>query len=161
MRIMGNNDSNGPMNKMVSITDSNNKKSSVANNNMMNNINRDAKKLQQKRLFFKNGNINISRSNIDKRRRRYLTDIFTTLIDLKWRYNLLVFALGFLMSWTAFAMTWYFISYIHGDLEIVNLENKNYTACVAGISTFSGAILFSIETQQTIGNRYLQIHFKT
>ena len=120
-------------------------------NNQNSNSNNNNKKLQQKRLFFKNGNINISRSNINKRRRRYLTDIFTTLIDLKWRYNLLIFCLGFFSTWVAFASIWYFISYIHGDLELVNLENKTYIACVAGISSFSGAILFSIETQQTIG----------
>jgi hypothetical protein len=105
------------------------------------------KKQLQKRLFFKNGNINISRSNIDKRRRRYLTDIFTTLIDLKWRYNIMVFALGFFISWFAFATIWYSISYIHGDLD----PYKNHSACIAGINTFAGAILFSIETQQTIG----------
>ncbi len=110
-----------------------------------------AKKVQQKRLFFKNGNINISRCNIDKRRRRYLTDIFTTLIDLKWRYNVLVFALGFLISWMIFATTWYGIAFLHGDLDPVNMNHVNYTSCVSGLHGFAGAILFSIETQQTIG----------
>jgi potassium inwardly-rectifying channel subfamily J len=139
------------MNKNSMIINNNSNNSALSNLNNQNNNNNNNKKLQQKRLFFKNGNINISRSNIDKRRRRYLTDIFTTLIDLKWRYNLLIFCLGFFSTWVAFASIWYFISYIHGDLELTNLENRNYTACVAGISSFSGAILFSIETQQTIG----------
>lgn len=110
------------------------KNSIILNNNSNNNAlsnfysnQNNNKKLQQKRLFFKNGNINISRSNIDKRRRRYLTDIFTTLIDMKWRYNVLIFCLGFFTTWVAFASVWYFISFIHGDLEIINLENKNYT----------------------------------
>jgi potassium inwardly-rectifying channel subfamily J len=107
------------------------------------------KKQQQKRLFFKNGNINISRSNINKRRRRYLTDIFTTLIDLKWRYNILVFAFGFVVSWLFFAACWYMISYLHGDLN--NLDNKDYVGCIYGLKSFISAILFSIETQQTIG----------
>lgn len=145
MRLMGNNNmglvGNGPLKTQLSLS---NGSSKGANNR--NNAN---KKQQQKRLFFKNGNINISRCNIDKRRRRYLTDIFTTLIDLKWRYNLLVFLLGFFISWTIFAVTWYVISYFHGDLE-PNLP-ENYTQCVNGLKGFAGAILFSIETQQTIG----------
>ena len=107
---------------------------------------------QTKRLFFKNGNINISRCNIDKRRRRYLTDIFTTLIDLKWRYNIIVFAAGFFFSWTFFAVAWYLISYIHGDLLPENLNsNSTHKPCIQGVESFAGAILFSIETQQTIG----------
>jgi hypothetical protein len=107
---------------------------------------------QTKRLFFKNGNINISRCNIDKRRRRYLTDIFTTLIDIKWRYNIIVFAAGFFFSWTFFAAAWYLISYIHGDLREENLNSTSgHKPCIQGVESFAGAILFSIETQQTIG----------
>lgn len=147
MRIMGNNGTaimgNGPMKNSASSGAVSVKSGSSSMSRAS-----GAKKQQQKRLFFKNGNINISRSNIDKRRRRYLTDIFTTLIDLKWRYNLLVFALGFFISWTIFAVTWYLISYIHGDL---NHPDKNHVACIQGIHGFAGAILFSIETQQTIG----------
>ena len=147
MRIMGNNGTaimgNGPMKNSASSG-----AVSVKSGSSSMSRTSGAKKQQQKRLFFKNGNINISRSNIDKRRRRYLTDIFTTLIDLKWRYNLLVFALGFFISWTIFAITWYLISYIHGDL---NNSDKNHVACIQGIHGFTGAILFSIETQQTIG----------
>jgi hypothetical protein len=115
--------------------------------------NLSSKRAAQKRLFFKNGNINISRCNIDKRRRRYLTDIFTTLIDLKWRYNVFVFGAGFFFSWTAFAVAWYFISYIHGDLlpENINKTISLRIPCIQGVESFAGAILFSIETQQTIG----------
>lgn len=125
-------------------------KSSISSKNstMSRSTSAALKKQQQRRLFFKNGNINISRSNINKRRRRYLTDIFTTLIDLKWRYNILFFAFGFLVSWIGFAGAWYGISYIHGDL--LN-PDKNHVACISGLNTFISAILFSIETQQTIG----------
>lgn len=148
MRLMGNNSlliGNGPLKNSSVSAMSNKSASSFGRSNAA----AAAKKLSQKRLFFKNGNINISRSNIDKRRRRYLTDIFTTLIDLKWRYNILVFLLGFFMSWMFFAMVWYFISYYHGDLDAK--DNKNHTSCISGIHGFAGAILFSIETQQTIG----------
>ncbi|CAF1228860.1 unnamed protein product [Rotaria sp. Silwood1] len=105
----------------------------------------------QRRLLLKNGEVNISRFNIEKRRRQYLADIFTTLIDLKWRYTLCLFTLGFCLSWLAFALIWYLLMYIHGDLYSYNYNSANYTACISGVHSFAGAILFSIETQQTIG----------
>ncbi|CAF3102687.1 unnamed protein product [Rotaria socialis] len=105
----------------------------------------------QRRLLLKNGEVNISRFNIEKRRRQYLADIFTTLIDLKWRYTLFLFTLGFCLSWLVFALIWYFLMYIHGDLHPNNYNSANYTVCIAGVHSFAGAILFSIETQQTIG----------
>jgi hypothetical protein len=111
LRIMGNN----------SMNQSQSKGSAAANAAYI--------KQQQKRLFFKNGNINISRSNIDQRNSRYITDIFTTLIDIKWRYNLLIFSLGFLMSWLSFATIYFIISYIHGDFN--HIDELNYTACIS------------------------------
>ncbi|CAF1078556.1 unnamed protein product [Rotaria sordida] len=105
----------------------------------------------QRRLLLKNGEVNISRFNIEKRRRQYLADIFTTLIDLKWRYTLCLFTLGFCLSWLAFALIWYLLMHIYGDLHPDNYNSANYSVCIAGVHSFAGAILFSIETQQTIG----------
>ncbi|CAF1475642.1 unnamed protein product, partial [Didymodactylos carnosus] len=105
----------------------------------------------QRRLLLKNGEVNISRFNIEKRRRQYLADIFTTLIDLKWRWALCLFTLGFCVSWLAFAIVWYLLMYTYGDFKEENFHNANYSACIYGVRTFAGAILFSIETQQTIG----------
>jgi potassium inwardly-rectifying channel subfamily J len=41
--------------------------------------------------------------------------------------------------------------YVYGDLHPANYNSENYTACIAGVQSFAGAILFSMETQQTIG----------
>ena len=41
--------------------------------------------------------------------------------------------------------------YTYGDLKPGNFNSANYTACIAGVQSFAGAVLFSIETQQTIG----------
>ncbi|UJR14744.1 hypothetical protein I4U23_001735 [Adineta vaga] len=105
----------------------------------------------QRRLLLKNGEVNISRFNIEKRRRQYLADIFTTLIDLKWRYTLCLFTLGFCLSWLAFALIWYLLMYSYGDFHPDNYNSANYSVCIAGVHSFAGALLFSIETQQTIG----------
>jgi len=69
------------------------------------------------RLVFKNGECNVTRANIKKRRQRYMADIFTTLVDIKWRWNLLNFVLAFMLSWLIFALTWWLICFSHGDFE--------------------------------------------
>lgn len=93
--------------------------------------------------------------NVAKRRRRYLQDIFTTLVDAQWRWTLLVFALNFLLSWLMFAVVWWLIVYTHGDLDRVNLANDRvnttWKPCVTAIHSFTSCFLFSVETQHTIG----------
>ncbi|KAK3608268.1 hypothetical protein CHS0354_007299 [Potamilus streckersoni] len=108
-------------------------------------------KRMRRRLVYKNGEVNITQTNIRKRRRRYLADIFTTLVDIKWRYNLLIFTLAFTFSWLIFALVWWLICFSHGDLDETNRKNPNFTPCVVQIKSFTSALLFSIETQHTIG----------
>jgi len=57
------------------------------------------------------------RANIKKRRQRYMADIFTTLVDIKWRWNLLNFVPAFMLSWLIFALLWWLICFSHGDFE--------------------------------------------
>ncbi|XP_064594701.1 G protein-activated inward rectifier potassium channel 3-like [Liolophura sinensis] len=112
---------------------------------------RQHSKRMRRRLVYKNGEVNITQSNIRKRRRRYLADIFTTLVDIKWRYNLMLFALAFILSWLIFALIWWLICFSHGDLHEQNKNNKEWVPCVIAIHSFTSALLFSIETQHTIG----------
>ncbi|KAJ8319294.1 hypothetical protein KUTeg_004385 [Tegillarca granosa] len=108
-------------------------------------------KRMRRRLVYKNGEVNITQTNIRKRRRRFLADIFTTLVDIKWRYNLLLFAMAFVLSWLIFAVIWYLICFSHGDLVKENQESQHHIPCVKEIKSFTSALLFSIETQHTIG----------
>ena len=108
-------------------------------------------KRTQRRLVYKNGESNISRANIKKRRQRFLVDIFTTLIDIKWRWNLILFILAFTISWLIFAMVWWLICFSHGDFDRARQEDTNWKPCVAEVRDFTTALLFSIETQHTIG----------
>lgn len=97
--------------------------------------------------------------NVAKRRRRYMQDLFTTLVDAQWRWTLMVFSMSFLVSWTSFALIWWLISYTHGDLD--HLLDANETElespCITNIKGFMSCFLFSVETQHTIGygNRYI------
>lgn len=71
----------------------------------------------RKRVVFKHGDCNVGVANVAKRRRKYLQDIFTTLVDAQWRWTLLVFAMNFLLSWLLFAVVWWLIVFSHGDLS--------------------------------------------
>ncbi|XP_078035972.1 uncharacterized protein LOC144469487 isoform X2 [Augochlora pura] len=107
----------------------------------------------RKRVVFKHGDCNVVQGNVAKRRRRYLQDIFTTLVDAQWRWTLLVFSMNFLLSWLGFALIWWLIAYSHGDLDPENYTNPNltFTPCIVDIRGFTSSFLFSIETQHTIG----------
>ncbi|XP_025016538.1 G protein-activated inward rectifier potassium channel 3-like [Tetranychus urticae] len=109
-------------------------------------------KRHRQRIVLKNGGINLCKEHIEKRSQRYLQDTFTTMVDLRWRYNLLVFTLGFVLSWLLFASIWYIVAYFHDDLG----DDVPHERCVIGVNSFITAFLFSFESQHTIGfgNRY-------
>ncbi|ROT82239.1 inwardly rectifying k+ channel [Penaeus vannamei] len=96
----------------------------------------------RKDIIRKNGDCNITFSNLKKRRSRYLQDLYTTLVDVQWRWTLLVFFLAFIISWLIFAFIWYMIIKVHGDRA---------EPCIYNVETFTASFLFSIETQHTIG----------
>lgn len=107
------------------------------------------KPFSNNRLIFKNGEFNISQKGIKKRKQQYLADIFTTMIDLKWRWTLTLFVATFIISWVFFAVIWWSIAFAHDDLSLT--FHKNETECISGVDDFYSALLFSIETQHTIG----------
>ncbi|XP_025837166.1 G protein-activated inward rectifier potassium channel 3 isoform X2 [Agrilus planipennis] len=108
----------------------------------------------RKRVVFKHGDCNVVQGNVAKRRRRYLQDIFTTLVDAQWRWTLMVFSMSFLLSWLMFAVVWWFVMLSHGDFAQGHPEtnpNSTWAPCVTNINGFTSCFLFSVETQHTIG----------
>ncbi|XP_052219292.1 G protein-activated inward rectifier potassium channel 4-like [Dreissena polymorpha] len=81
--------------------------------------------------------------------RRFLADIYQTLIDLKWRYVILIFLVLFMLVYVLFAALWYLMAYSHGDFK--HLGEKDWVPCLHKMRNFADALLFSIETQTTIG----------
>jgi hypothetical protein len=61
------------------------------------------------RLVKKCGELNIHMENVPKHKRRLLSDIFNTILDIKWRWHVVIFVLSFLISWFLFATIWYMI----------------------------------------------------
>lgn len=104
-------------------------------------------KQRKVRFVAKNGACNVAHTNI-REQGRFLQDVFTTLVDLKWRHTLLIFTMSFLCSWLLFAMIWWLIAFAHGDLH---RSEPPAVPCITSLHSFTSAFLFSIEVQVTIG----------
>ncbi|XP_043938800.1 ATP-sensitive inward rectifier potassium channel 11-like [Protopterus annectens] len=104
-------------------------------------------KQRKARFVAKNGTCNVAHKNI-REQGRFLLDVFTTLVDLKWHYTLLIFTMSFLCSWLLFGMIWWLIAFAHGDLD---QNDESFIPCITSVQSFTSAFLFSIEVQVTIG----------
>nr|CAB3258037.1 inward rectifier potassium channel irk-1-like [Phallusia mammillata] len=107
---------------------------------------RPMKKRRQTRFVTKHGHCNVRHGNV-KDRLRYFADLFTSIVDLKWSYNVAIFVATYTLTWLGFGFLWWLIAYCRGDLSKEHPED----VCVLGITSFTSAFLFSIETQVTIG----------
>ncbi|XP_057693906.1 potassium inwardly rectifying channel subfamily J member 11, like [Corythoichthys intestinalis] len=109
---------------------------------------RNRLRCRRARFITKTGSCNVAHKNI-REQGRFLQDVFTTMVDLKWQHSLLIFTSAFLCSWMLFAMVWWLLAFAHGDLEPGRREPR--PPCVTAINSFTSAFLFSIEVQVTIG----------
>ncbi|NXX21705.1 KCNJ3 protein, partial [Podargus strigoides] len=117
---------------------------------------RAAPRGKRQRFVDKNGRCNVQHGNLGgETSRRYLSDLFTTLVDLKWRWNLFIFILTYTVAWLFMASMWWVIAYMRGDLN--KAHDDSYTPCVANVYNFPSAFLFFIETEATIGYGYRYI----
>uniref|UniRef100_A0A3P9LVS7 ATP-sensitive inward rectifier potassium channel 14 n=1 Tax=Oryzias latipes TaxID=8090 RepID=A0A3P9LVS7_ORYLA len=104
------------------------------------------------RFVKKNGQCNVVFTNMEERRQRYLADIFTTCVDIRWRYLFSIFCISFLLSWLLFGIIFYSVSLAHGDFEnLPTQKGDGLMPCILHVQGFVGALLFSMETQTTIG----------
>ncbi|XP_071248566.1 G protein-activated inward rectifier potassium channel 1 [Salvelinus alpinus] len=113
-------------------------------------------KRKRQRFVEKNGRCNVQHGNLGGETSRYISDLFTTLVDLKWRWNLLIFILTYTVAWLVMASMWWIIAYIRGDIKPQG-HDSSYTPCVANVYNFPSAFLFFIETEATIGYGYRYI----
>uniref|UniRef100_UPI00358E5848 G protein-activated inward rectifier potassium channel 1-like n=1 Tax=Myxine glutinosa TaxID=7769 RepID=UPI00358E5848 len=107
----------------------------------------------RQRFVEKNGRCNVEHGNLGNAASRYLSDFFTTFVDLRWRWNLLVFVLSYMLAWLFMAAIWWAIAYARGDLA----NEVSHTPCVMNVRGFPSAFLFFIETEASIGygHRYI------
>ena len=98
-----------------------------------------------------NGRTNINHAGVNSRWLTFIKDNFTTLVNAPWYAILLFFGGTYILSWLVFAGVWTVVAKFEGDFGASNIT------CLNGVSDFNSALLFSIETQVTIGygNAYI------
>ena len=97
--------------------------------------------------------MNISFKNISKKKRRFFSDLYTTLLDASWTFSVIMFFTSFYGSWLFFGAVYFIICYLHGDFMEENLISggKDWIPCILQVDGFASSFLFSLETQHTIG----------
>ncbi|KAM9772741.1 inward rectifier potassium channel 16 [Syngnathus typhle] len=101
---------------------------------------------RKRRYMRKEGGCNVVFRNVPHEWLRLVADIFTTLVELRWRAMLLLFALSYILSWLFFGILFWVIALAHGDVQ-----DRETEPCVYQVRSFTAAFLFSLETQTTIG----------
>lgn len=82
---------------------------------------------------------------------RLLQDIFTFLVKRKWQWTLLILACSLAAFFLLFASLYWLVSHAHGDFEAQHNNSSNFIPCIRQIYDFRSCLLFSIETQHTLG----------
>nr|XP_015224343.1 PREDICTED: G protein-activated inward rectifier potassium channel 3-like isoform X2 [Lepisosteus oculatus] len=80
---------------------------------------------------------------------RFLSDIFTSFVDLKYRWFLFVFMMCYVVTWVGFATLYFLDALLRGDLDAP--ARRDPPPCYQNVDGFLSALLFSVETQRTIG----------
>ncbi|XP_059921033.1 uncharacterized protein LOC132467619 isoform X3 [Gadus macrocephalus] len=136
----------------------------------------------RQRFVGKDGRCNVTFVNMSERGQRYLSDLFTTCVDIRWRWMLVIFTLSFLLSWLLFGFAFWLIASAHGDLSVrlapvsggpPGTEGAPGTGgesgggpapvvvvfepCFLQVNSFMAAFLFSLETQTSIGYGFRSI----
>ncbi|XP_076122782.1 inward rectifier potassium channel 16-like [Alosa pseudoharengus] len=104
------------------------------------------KAAREQRYMLKDGHCNVVFQQTSGEWGHYVMDIYTTLVESRWRVMFLVFSLAYIVSWLTFGLLYWLIAHVHGDLGL-----PNEAPCMAHVHSFTGAFLFSVETQATIG----------
>jgi potassium inwardly-rectifying channel subfamily J len=119
----------------------------------------------------KNGHVNIDYSSLGRMKTIH-SNIVLFIMQSEWWLVLTFVLFGFIFSWFFFALLYFLVSIEHGDFVInendeTSLDNQtnftrqyvknNQEKCVQDVHNFLSALLFSIETQHTIGygSRYI------
>lgn len=131
-------------------------------------------KIDRFRFVNKNGRINVDYSSTDQLKNMH-SNVILFIMQAQWWLVLSFVLFGFIVSWFIFAFLYFLISIEHGDFVLMDDDdddlhhllspiNVTYAPqiieremCVKDVHNFLSALLFSIETQHTIGygSRYI------
>nr|CAB3258035.1 G protein-activated inward rectifier potassium channel 4 [Phallusia mammillata] len=122
---------------------------------------KEKNKKQEVRFMQKNGRCNIKQDS-GEIHRRYLRDIFTTLVDMRWRSNLLFFISTYIIAWSTFGFLWWLVALNRGDVayhyrqKSANVSHEHEgsserVSCVENVYSYTTAFLFFVETETSLG----------
>ncbi|KAJ8267084.1 hypothetical protein GJAV_G00138150 [Gymnothorax javanicus] len=103
---------------------------------------------QRQRYVTKDGKCRVNLGHIEDKS-RFLSDIFTTLVDLKYRWFLFVFTMCYIMTWLAFAVIYFLDAWLRDD--VAHIQDPEWRPCFENVDSFLAALLLSVESQRTIG----------
>ncbi|XP_073511678.1 G protein-activated inward rectifier potassium channel 3-like [Phyllobates terribilis] len=103
---------------------------------------------ERQRYVAKDGKCQVNLGRIEEKA-RFLSDIFTTIVDLKYRWFLFVFMMCYVVTWLLFATLYYLDALWRQDLY--HPDDEDWAPCFQNVDSFTAALLFSVETQRTIG----------
>lgn len=108
---------------------------------------------EQLRYVSKDGKCRVNLGHISERG-RFLSDIFTSFVDLQYRWFLFVFMMCYITTWYLFAVLYFSSASFRGDFRQEQPPEEPLIKpmpCYLGVDGFISALLFSVETQRTIG----------
>lgn len=71
---------------------------------------------RRRRVLSKDGRSNVLIEHVSGRGALYLRDLWTTFLDMQWRYKFFLFSATFAGTWFLFGVLWYLVAMVHGDL---------------------------------------------
>ncbi|VDL64709.1 unnamed protein product [Nippostrongylus brasiliensis] len=95
------------------------------------------------RLVSKTGQTLLTSVELPQRFRATYKNWFHLIIECNWRSIIVVFASGFIGSWTFFGTLYYLFT-------VVGYQTSERN-CIENVNSFVTAFLFSMESQHTIG----------
>lgn len=71
---------------------------------------------KRRRILSKDGRSNVRIEHVSGRGALYMRDLWTTFVDMQWRYKFFIFTATFAGTWFLFGVLWYLVALVHGDL---------------------------------------------
>ncbi|XP_007906980.2 G protein-activated inward rectifier potassium channel 4-like [Callorhinchus milii] len=105
-------------------------------------------KQKRQRYVMKDGKCKVNLGDIGENM-RFLSDIFTTIVDLKYRWFLFIFTMCYMVTWVLFGIVYFLTAFIWDDLN--HQGEEDWEPCFENVDSFVSALLFSVESQRTIG----------
>lgn len=79
---------------------------------------------KRRRVLSKDGRSNVRIEHVSGRSTLYMRDLWTTFLDMQWRYKFFLFMATFAGTWFVFGVLWYLVALVHGDLLGENTDHS-------------------------------------